>query len=339
MAATTASTRSSRMRDEAYAKNRKALKLANDRLIKISDGIGLHPAMGEAGKLVESGRLGIVPGVGYPNPNRSHFAAWRSGTPARLDLEEHGGPGWLGREPRLGDRGRRRLFVGAGSIPAAIRGRRALAVEPGADRRSDARPGRVAADPSLRSGGDLAGSCAGARSMPTPRVTAWPSWPKTALRRPAIPGTGLAEPAQAGRPPDQGGLRLARFLHVAGWLRHSLAAVGHCISGCSTSFPGRSRRFSTTWRARSWPIAFWSSASANSAGVCMRTARRHRSRLRRPGLPRGPGRQARPARCLPQPDRPRRRRPQAAPRFPPGLRDDPRRVARFAVCAGARRAV
>ena len=59
--------------DEAYAKNRRTLKLATDRLIKISDGIGLHPAMGEAGKLVESGRLAIVPGVGYPNPDRSHF--------------------------------------------------------------------------------------------------------------------------------------------------------------------------------------------------------------------------------------------------------------------------
>src|ERR1700678_3667103 len=60
--------------DEAYARNRKTLHLAKDRLIKVSDGIGLHPAMAAAGKLLESGRLGIVPGVGYPNPNRSHFA-------------------------------------------------------------------------------------------------------------------------------------------------------------------------------------------------------------------------------------------------------------------------
>src|SRR5436305_11743759 len=75
--------------DEGYAKNRKALKLATDRLIKVSDGIGLHPAMGEAGKLLESGRLGIVPGVGYPNPNRSHFASMAIWQTARLDEEEH----------------------------------------------------------------------------------------------------------------------------------------------------------------------------------------------------------------------------------------------------------
>ena len=50
-----------------------------------------------AGKLLESGRLAIVPGVGYPNPNRSHFdsmAIWQS---ARLDRREHDGLGWIGR--------------------------------------------------------------------------------------------------------------------------------------------------------------------------------------------------------------------------------------------------
>ena len=72
--------------DEAYARNRKTLKLAKDSLIKVSDGIGLHQAMGQAGKLLESGRLGIVPGVGYPNPNRSHFASmaiWHTAAPRR----------------------------------------------------------------------------------------------------------------------------------------------------------------------------------------------------------------------------------------------------------------
>ncbi len=112
--------------DEGYARNRKALKLATDRLIKVSDGIGLHPAMGEAGKLLESGRLAIVPGVGYPNPNRSHFesmAIWQS---ARLDPEEHAGPGWIGRGLDSIDKGAS-TFVGSGSIPGALRGRRSIA--------------------------------------------------------------------------------------------------------------------------------------------------------------------------------------------------------------------
>jgi uncharacterized protein (DUF1501 family) len=113
-------------RDDAYAKNRRTLKLASDRLIKVSDGIGLHPAMGQAGKLIESGRLGIIPGVGYPNPNRSHFASMAIWQTARLDPEEHGGPGWLGRSLDAAPGGTS-TYVGSGSIPAAIRGRRAKA--------------------------------------------------------------------------------------------------------------------------------------------------------------------------------------------------------------------
>ncbi len=112
--------------DEAYAKNRKVLKLTADRVIKVADGIGLHPAMGQAAKLLESGRLAIVPGVGYPNPNRSHFASMAIWQTARLDEQEHGGPGWLGRGFDAIP-GASSTFVGPGSIPAAIRGRRAAA--------------------------------------------------------------------------------------------------------------------------------------------------------------------------------------------------------------------
>jgi uncharacterized protein (DUF1501 family) len=92
----------------------------------VSDGIGLHPAMGQAGKLLEAGQLGIVPGVGYPNPNRSHFASMAIWQTARLDEEEHTGPGWLGRGLDSTP-GASSMFVGPGSIPVAIRGRRALA--------------------------------------------------------------------------------------------------------------------------------------------------------------------------------------------------------------------
>ncbi|WP_422923039.1 DUF1501 domain-containing protein [Singulisphaera sp. PoT] len=83
--------------DEGYAKHRKVLRLPTDQILKINDQVGLHPSMRAASALLESGRLAIVPGVGYPNPNRSHFqsmAIWQS---ARLDPEEHDGPGWLGR--------------------------------------------------------------------------------------------------------------------------------------------------------------------------------------------------------------------------------------------------
>jgi uncharacterized protein (DUF1501 family) len=118
-------------RDEGYAKHRKTLRLPVERLITVNDQVGLHPALRDAGKLLDSGRLAIVPGVGYPNPSRSHFesmAVWQS---ARLDPDEHGGPGWLGRafDSSAGSADQREpsLFVGSGPPPAALRGRRAVA--------------------------------------------------------------------------------------------------------------------------------------------------------------------------------------------------------------------
>ena len=83
--------------DEAYARHRRELRLPTDKLLKIGDGIGLHPAMRPAADLFESGRLAIVQGVGYPNPDRSHFesmAIWQTARPGRPGREV---PGWLGR--------------------------------------------------------------------------------------------------------------------------------------------------------------------------------------------------------------------------------------------------
>jgi uncharacterized protein (DUF1501 family) len=117
--------------DEGYARHREALRVAAGKVLKLDDRVGLHPAMKAAADLLESGRLAVVPGVGYPNPTRSHFesmAVWHS---ARLDPEERGGPGWLGRAfdaaPGSGGSEAPSLYVGAGAVPAALRGRRASA--------------------------------------------------------------------------------------------------------------------------------------------------------------------------------------------------------------------
>src|SRR5262249_12596121 len=59
--------------DEGYAKHRNLLRLPVNQLLRVTGAAGLHPALGAAAKLLESGRLAIVPSVGYPNPNRSHF--------------------------------------------------------------------------------------------------------------------------------------------------------------------------------------------------------------------------------------------------------------------------
>jgi uncharacterized protein (DUF1501 family) len=115
-------------RDEGYRRHRKAIRLPEGRLIKVNGEVGLHPAMRDAGKLLESGRLAIVPGVGYPNPSRSHFrsmAIWQS---ARLDARDHTGLGWVGRGldegPATRDGAPAAVLIGPDDLPSAIRGRR-----------------------------------------------------------------------------------------------------------------------------------------------------------------------------------------------------------------------
>lgn len=59
-----------------------------------AQGIGLHPNLVGLLELHDSGKLCIVQGVGYPNPNRSHFASmdiWQTGKPSGS------GTGWIGR--------------------------------------------------------------------------------------------------------------------------------------------------------------------------------------------------------------------------------------------------
>ena len=58
-------------------------------------GIGLNPAFSGLQELMDSGVASIVQGVGYPNPNRSHFSSmdiWHTGNP-----DGRRGNGWLGR--------------------------------------------------------------------------------------------------------------------------------------------------------------------------------------------------------------------------------------------------
>src|SRR5438046_2866879 len=49
--------------DEGYAKYRNVLRLPTAQLLKVTDTVGLHPAMAEAAKLLESSRFAMVPAV------------------------------------------------------------------------------------------------------------------------------------------------------------------------------------------------------------------------------------------------------------------------------------
>lgn len=82
-------------KDPDYAKLRPNLKLPTDQLKKINDSLGMHPSMDGLSKLLEEQSLCIVQGVGYPNPDQSHFRSmdiWQAGSLAADSPE-----GWLGR--------------------------------------------------------------------------------------------------------------------------------------------------------------------------------------------------------------------------------------------------
>ncbi len=110
--------------DATYASLRPNLKLDPARLVKLNDSLGLHYALRPLVRLWQAGQLAAIPGIGYPNPNRSHFesmAIWQS---ARFDPEDRPGYGWLGQalDPSAGN-----LFSLGDVVPAALRGRRSSA--------------------------------------------------------------------------------------------------------------------------------------------------------------------------------------------------------------------
>ena len=115
--------------DEHYGRFRRELRIKTEDVLKLDAAVGLHPAMKSAADLVQDGRLAIVQGVGYPNPNRSHFESMAVWHHARLAASDHDGNGWLGRasellQPRktsLADA----IYVGSDVVPMALRGRRA----------------------------------------------------------------------------------------------------------------------------------------------------------------------------------------------------------------------
>ncbi len=118
--------------DDAYARNRSALRLDSEKLHRLNDQVGLHPQMKAAKELFDDGRFTIVQGVGYPNPNRSHFESMRIWQTARLDAEDRGGYGWIGRaldadRARLAPGQAGAIYVGSEQPPVALWGRRSEA--------------------------------------------------------------------------------------------------------------------------------------------------------------------------------------------------------------------
>jgi len=81
--------------DPLYAKYRPQLAHKEDKVLKLTPTLGLHPSMGGLHELYKEGKVAVINNVGYPQSNRSHFRSmeiWQSASPdSKL---RHG---WLGR--------------------------------------------------------------------------------------------------------------------------------------------------------------------------------------------------------------------------------------------------
>jgi uncharacterized protein (DUF1501 family) len=109
--------------DDLYHKARKSLRLTKAQVLRIDDHIGLNPGMQGFKQLFDEGKLAVVQGVGYPNPNRSHFESmdiWQSGDPTGRMKN-----GWLARGvPGLQDKKGNVpiLQIGEKELPLALQG-------------------------------------------------------------------------------------------------------------------------------------------------------------------------------------------------------------------------
>ena len=82
--------------DDAYYAARPVIGIGRGKVLKLNDHIGLNPNLAGLRSLYDEGHLGVIQGVGYPNPNRSHFRSteiWQTAS----DADRNESYGWLGK--------------------------------------------------------------------------------------------------------------------------------------------------------------------------------------------------------------------------------------------------
>ncbi|MEM8585366.1 MAG: DUF1501 domain-containing protein [Bacteroidota bacterium] len=82
--------------DDIYYSQRPTLSIPPAEVLTLNDYQGLHPALAPLRELYDLGQLAVLNGVGYPEPDRSHFRSmdiWQTGSGSRQNWST----GWLGR--------------------------------------------------------------------------------------------------------------------------------------------------------------------------------------------------------------------------------------------------
>jgi uncharacterized protein (DUF1501 family) len=82
--------------DDTYYRSRPRLGIPGDKILRLDAYAGLNPKLTGLKSLFDEGRLSVIQGVGYPNPNRSHFRSteiWETAS----DADRNESEGWLGK--------------------------------------------------------------------------------------------------------------------------------------------------------------------------------------------------------------------------------------------------
>ena len=89
--------------DDRYRALRPRLQAVRTGSHRLADGTALHPALAQMHRLVGDGGATVLHGVGYPQPDRSHFRSrdiWHVADPTHQKVAS-GTTGWLGRAADL----------------------------------------------------------------------------------------------------------------------------------------------------------------------------------------------------------------------------------------------
>ncbi len=84
--------------DPLYYDNRRTVRIAENEVLPIDNHYGFNPAMQAIKPFWDDGKMAIIAGVGYPNPNYSHFRSmdiWYTCEPDKIAVD-----GWLGKMVR-----------------------------------------------------------------------------------------------------------------------------------------------------------------------------------------------------------------------------------------------
>ena len=82
--------------NDYYHRARPKIGLGEKEVLRVNDELGLHANLAGLKDLYDTGHIAVIQGVGYPNPNRSHFRSteiWQTACDSEK-IEQHG---WLGR--------------------------------------------------------------------------------------------------------------------------------------------------------------------------------------------------------------------------------------------------